>query len=86
MLVIYSGHEVGLSPTIATAVLGAKIIERHITLDKSMWGTDQQTSIEPLGFARLIKDVRTIEQSLGQEKKILYESEKKMMKKLRIND
>ena len=82
----YSGHEVGLSPTIAAAVLGAKIIERHITLDKSMWGTDQQTSIEPLGFARLIKDIRTIERSLGKDKKILYESEKKVMKKLRIND
>ena len=76
----------GLSPTIAAAVLGAKIIERHITLDKSMWGTDQQTSIEPLGFARLIKDIRTIERSLGKDKKILYESEKKVMKKLRIND
>ena len=81
----YSGHEIGLSPSAAAVVLGAKIIERHITLDKSMWGTDQQASIEPLGFARLIKDVRTIEKSLGRQEKIVYSSEKKVMKKLRIN-
>lgn len=80
----YSGHEIGLSPSTAAVVLGAKIIERHITLDKSLWGTDQQTSIEPLGFARMIKDIRTIEKSLGVEKKIVYESEKKVMKKLRL--
>jgi len=82
----YSGHEIGLSPSLAAVVLGAKIIERHITLDKSLWGTDQQTSIEPLGFARMIKDIRTIEKSLGVEKKIVYESEKKVMKKLRLYD
>ena len=82
----YSGHEIGLSPSSAAVVLGAKIIERHITLDKSMWGTDQQASIEPLGFARLIKDIKTIEKSMGVEKKIVYVSEKKVMKKLRIND
>ena len=82
----YSGHEIGLSPCAAAVVLGAKIIERHITLDKSMWGTDQQASIEPLGFARMIKDIKTIEKSLGVEKKIVYESEKQVMKKLRIND
>ena len=82
----YSGHEIGLSPCSAAVVLGAKIIERHITLDKSMWGTDQQASIEPLGFARMIKDIKTIEKSLGVEKKIVYESEKQVMKKLRIND
>ncbi len=81
----YSGHEIGLSTSAAAVVLGAKIIERHITLDKSMWGTDQQASIEPLGYARLIKDVRTIEKSLGLEKKIVYPSEKKVMKKLRLN-
>ena len=50
-----------------------------------MLGTDQQASIEPLGFARLIKDVRTIEKSLGRQEKIVYSSEKKVMKKLRIN-
>jgi sialic acid synthase SpsE len=63
--------------------LGSKIIERHITLDKSMWGTDQQASIEPLGYARLIKDVRVVEQSLGKPMKIVYQEEKEIMKKLR---
>jgi N-acetylneuraminate synthase len=79
----YSGHEINLSATIAAVVLGAKIIERHITLDKSMWGTDQMSSIEPLGFARLIKDVRTVEKSLGVPKKIIFPEEIKMMEKLR---
>lgn len=79
----YSGHEMNLSSSVAAVVLGAKIIERHITLDKSMWGTDQQASIEPLGFARLIKDVRAVEQSLGKPIKIVYPEEKTIMKKLR---
>ena len=79
----YSGHESGLSPTLAAVVLGAQIIERHITLDKSLWGTDQQSSIEPLGFARLIRDTRVIEKSLGIEKKIISQNEKEVMKKLR---
>ena len=51
----YSGHEMNLASSVAAVVLGARIIERHITLDKSMWGTDQQASIEPLGFADLLK-------------------------------
>ena len=79
----YSGHEINLSSSVAAVVLGAKIIERHITLDKSMWGTDQQASIEPLGFARLIKDVRNVEKSLGKPLKIVYPEEKKIMLKLR---
>ena len=82
----YSGHEKGLSTTIAAAVMGAKIIERHITLDKSMWGTDQLASIEPLGYARLIRDIRLIESSLGDGNKIVYDSEKDVMKKLRIKN
>jgi N-acetylneuraminate synthase len=79
----YSGHEMNLSSSVAASVLGAKIIERHITLDKSMWGTDQQASIEPLGFARLIKDVRVVEKSLGKAEKIVYPEEIKIMQKLR---
>jgi sialic acid synthase SpsE len=79
----YSGHEMNLSSSVAAVVLGSKIIERHITLDKSMWGTDQQASIEPLGYARLIKDVRVVEQSLGKPMKIVYQEEKEIMKKLR---
>ncbi len=79
----YSGHEMNLVSSVASAILGAKIIERHITLDKSMWGTDQKSSIEPFGFARLIKDIRIVEMSLGKTKKIVYPEEKKIMKKLR---
>lgn len=79
----YSGHEMNLASSVAAVVLGAKIIERHITLDKSLWGTDQQASIEPLGFARLIKDVRTVEKSLGKPIKIVYPEEKSIMLKLR---
>jgi len=79
----YSGHEMNLSSSVAAVVLGAKIIERHITLDKSMWGTDQQSSIEPLGFARLIKEADTVIRSLGKPKKIVYPEEKKIMLKLR---
>ncbi len=79
----YSGHEINLSSSLAAVVLGARIIERHITLDKSMWGTDQMSSIEPLGFARLIKDVRTVEESMGVSKKIIFDEEYKMIKKLR---
>ena len=79
----YSGHEMNLTSSVAAVVLGAKIIERHITLDRSMWGTDQQASIEPLGFARLIKDVRAVEKSLGKPVKIVYPEEKKIMLKLR---
>ncbi len=79
----YSGHEMNLTSSVAAVVLGAKIIERHITLDKSMWGTDQQASIEPLGFARLIKDVRTVENSLGKPIKKVFPEEKKVMIKLR---
>ncbi len=80
----YSGHEMGLSTSLAAVVLGAKIIERHITLDKTMWGTDQKSSIEPLGFARLIRDTRSIEDALGESKKIVYKEEIEMQKKLRL--
>ncbi len=79
----YSGHEMNLASSVAAVVLGAEIIERHITLDKTLWGTDQKASIEPLGLARLIKDIRVVEQSLGFEKKIIYDEELKIKKKLR---
>lgn len=79
----YSGHEKGLSSTVAASVLGAKIIERHITLDKAMWGTDQLASIESMGYARIIRDTRIIEKSLGEPKKVVFKSEHEVMKKLR---
>ena len=79
----YSGHEVGLAPSVAAAALGACMIERHITLDRAMWGSDQSASVELQGFARLIKDVRAIEASLGDGVKRVYESEVPISKKLR---
>ena len=80
----YSGHETNLSSTIAAVVLGAKIIERHITLDRSMWGTDQKSSIEPLGLARLIRDIKIVTDSMGDGIKKIYKTEKPMIEKLRL--
>ncbi len=79
----YSGHEVGLQTTYAAVVLGACAVERHITLDRAMWGSDQAASIEPAGFMRMVRDIRTIESSLGDGKKVVYASEVPIMKKLR---
>ena len=61
----YSGHELGIQTTLAACVLGACFIERHFTLDRSMWGTDQAASLEPLGLKKLIRDIRVLEKSLG---------------------
>ena len=79
----YSGHETGLATTYAAVALGASFIERHITLDRAMWGTDQAASVEINGMFRLVKDIRDIEKSLGDGNKIVYESEKSAQKKLR---
>ncbi len=79
----YSGHEVGLVPPQVAVALGACIVERHLTLDRAMWGSDQAASVEPSGFERLVKYVRTAEASLGDGVKRVYESEKSTMKKLR---
>jgi len=79
----YSGHEVGLAPSIAAATLGACMIERHITLDRSMWGSDQSASVEPQGFARMIKDIRAIEVAMGDGVKRVYDSELPIRAKLR---
>lgn len=79
----YSGHEVGLQTTYAAVMLGACFVERHITLDRAMWGSDQAASVEPSGFARLVRDIRVIERSLGDGVKRVYESELPIMNKLR---
>jgi N-acetylneuraminate synthase len=79
----YSGHEVGLSTTVAAAALGACMIERHITLDRAMWGSDQAASIEPTGFQRLVRDIRAVETALGDGVKVVYESETPVQEKLR---
>ncbi len=79
----YSGHEVGLSPTWAAVALGACFVERHITLDRAMWGTDQAASVEIVGLERLISNIRDIELALGDGVKRVYESETKNLRKLR---
>ncbi|MEU6327364.1 N-acetylneuraminate synthase family protein [Streptomyces decoyicus] len=79
----YSGHETGLQTTLAAVALGATFVERHITLDRAMWGSDQAASVEPGGLSRLVRDIRTIEESLGDGVKKVYESELGPMKKLR---
>jgi N-acetylneuraminate synthase len=75
----YSGHEVGLTTTLAAVCLGAGLIERHITLDRAMWGTDQAASVEPRGLERLV-------QYIGDGVKTVYESERAVMQKLRRTD
>ena len=79
----YSGHEVGLIPSVVAVALGACLVERHITLDRAMWGGDQAASVEPGGFERLVKYIRVIEQSLGDGIKRVYESELPSLYKLR---
>jgi N-acetylneuraminate synthase len=82
----YSGHEVGLPTTVAAVTLGACVVERHITLDRAMWGSDQAASIEPGGLRRLVKYIRVVEQALGDGVKTVYESERTNMEKLRRAD
>ena len=79
----YSGHEVGLIPSVVAVGLGASIVERHFTLDRSMWGTDQSASVEPGGMERLVKYIRVTEQALGDGVKKVYDSEIPSLKKLR---
>jgi len=79
----YSGHEVGLSTTVAAVALGACMVERHITLDRAMWGTDQAASVEPQGFARLVRDIRAVERAMGDGVKRVYDSELPIQQKLR---
>lgn len=79
----YSGHEVGLVPSALAVALGACMVERHLTLDRAMWGSDQSASVEPGGFEKLVKYIRVTEQALGDGVKKVYDSEKGAMKKLR---
>jgi len=79
----YSGHETGLPSSVAAAVLGACMVERHITLDRSMWGSDHAASLEPNGITRLVRDIRLIEKSMGDGVKRVLEREQPVIKKLR---
>lgn len=80
----YSGHETGLATTLAAVAVGATFVERHFTLDRSMWGSDQSASVEPQGMRKLVEDIRTIEASLGDGIKRVYESEMGPRAKLRV--
>jgi N-acetylneuraminate synthase len=79
----YSGHETGLATTVAAVALGACFVERHFTLDRAMWGSDQAASVEPTGMHRLVKDIRAVEDALGDGIKRVYASELGSRKKLR---
>jgi N-acetylneuraminate synthase len=85
-IVGYSGHEVGLATTFAAVSIGARFIERHITLDRAMWGTDQAASVEPHGMSRLVEKIRDIEIAFGDGVKRVLVEEMENMKKLRYND
>jgi N-acetylneuraminate synthase len=79
----YSGHEVGLQTTVAAVALGATFVERHITLDRAMWGSDQAASVEPQGLARLVRDIRVVEEALGDGVKRVFPGELGPMRRLR---
>jgi len=79
----YSGHEVGLVPSTIAVALGACMVERHLTMDRAMWGSDQAASVEPGGFERLVKYIRVTEEALGDGVKKVYDSEMSSLKKLR---
>ena len=79
----YSGHETGLAPTWAAVTLGATFVERHITLDRALWGSDQAASVEVGGFMRLVANIRDIERALGDGVKRVYPGELAQIAKLR---
>jgi len=79
----YSGHEVGLATSLAAAVMGACMVERHVTLDRSIWGSDQAASVEPHGISRLVRDIHTAEEAMGDGIKRVYDSELPIIEKLR---
>ena len=79
----YSGHETGIASSVAAAALGACMVERHITLDRSMWGSDQAASLGPNGVLRLVHDIRLVETSMGDGIKRVIEREIPVLKKLR---
>lgn len=79
----YSGHERGVMPSVAAVVYGAISVERHITTDRTLWGSDQAASLEPQGLFRLVRDIKLVPKISGDGKKVVYDSEKPIIKKLR---
>ena len=82
----YSGHENGISTSVCAVALGACHIERHITLNRTMWGTDHASSLEKRGMELLCRDIRNVEKALGDGVKKVYDSELPIIKKLRVNN
>lgn len=82
----YSGHETGLQISLAAVTIGACMVERHITLDRSMWGSDQSASLEPQGLEHLVRDIRIIEVALGDGIKRIFPGELAPMSRLRRVD
>ena len=79
----YSGHEKGVLPSVIAASMGACAIERHITTDRTLWGSDHPASLEPEGLRRLVRDIRLLNTIKGDGKKVVYDSELPIIKKLR---
>lgn len=79
----YSGHEKGLLPSILSVQLGASSVERHITIDRTLWGSDQAASLEPEGLRRMVRDIREVKKLLGDGKKVVYDTEIPVREKLR---
>lgn len=79
----YSGHEKGIMPSVGAVIMGANSIERHITLDRTLWGSDQSASLEPYGLSKMIRDIRNVKAMMGDGVKHVYNSEIPIMKKLR---
>jgi len=82
-LIGYSGHEKGIVSSAIAVVLGACSVERHITLDRTMWGSDQAASLEPEGLRKMVRDIRNVKTFLGDGIKKVYDSELPIKKKLR---
>jgi N-acetylneuraminate synthase len=79
----YSGHETGLASSVAAVAQGACMVERHITLDRASWGSDQAASLGPSGIIKLVSEIRLVETSMGDGVKRVYEREKPIIQKLR---
>lgn len=79
----YSGHERGIAASLVAATLGACVVERHITLDRTMWGSDHAASLEPIGLKKLVRDIKYLPAMLGTGEKIVYNNEKPIIEKLR---
>jgi N-acetylneuraminate synthase len=79
----YSGHETGIASSVAAVALGASVVERHITLDRAMWGTDQAASLGPSGIIKMVNEIRLVETSMGDGVKRVFEREEPIIKKLR---